>query len=170
MFILFSFIFQKPAGQRHILQVGPMWVWRLGFSPWARSLSHLSKSNIHIFKFCSVFIFPPFHLADVSLSVLLRHLGNLCCLFCLHCLGSLSAVLRLKASHWCPVWNLTVLFRFSPCLFSFLSHVFSFISLSDSSSFFFLTVCVLYTQGIETKQWREVSVCAHTHKGGLCII
>lgn len=172
MFILFSLIFQKPAGQRHVLQVGPMWVWRLGFSPRALLLSHFSKSNTSLSSapFSS---FLPF-IWLVSLWACCSITWEIFVVFCSRCLGLLSTVPRLKASHWCPVWNLTVLFRFSPRLFSFLSHVVSFISLSDSYSFFFFScsVCSLYTR--HRNQTVERGECMHTHtdthKEGLCII
>lgn len=173
MFILFSFIFQKPAGQRHILQVGPMWVWRRGFfSPSSLALTSFQKVIctslssalfssflpfiwlLSLWACCSITweIFVGFFLLALPRLVVDRAAAK-----------SLPLMSSLKSDRFIQILAVS-LFISLTCLLFYLSLWF----------FFFLTVCVLYTQGIETKQWREVSVCthalSHTHKEGLCII
>ena len=73
------------------------------------------------------------------------------CLF-VHCTGAktLSMICR-----WISLRlfdSVSVFFSLSGSRFFFFFHLL--ISLSGT----FFTVCVLYTQGVETKQWREVSM------------
>lgn len=80
------------------------------------------------------------------------------------CRGCLFTALELKPSHRFPIWNFLILTIFSLSLSPRLLFSPSF---TKFPPFFFVplryvfTVCVLYTQGVETKQWREVS--AHTN-------